>query len=607
MVRRLSRFHGFLIVSAALVAVVVVAAGLLVGAFFERYVLAREEAQTAAIVKNQAQQHLTARHFEAASDPAAQQDFRAFLEGLPGVFRIKAYNRTRRIVWSNEPRLIGQTFPDNPHLLAALRGRVTTVLETPKRAEHIFERDRGYIAEAYVPVVFPGTSEAAGVIETYKDMTAVLQDLWWTRRLVWSVAGGMGLFLYAALAFVVWRASASEEQAIRRLERHNEDLEAQVAERTRQLVQTEKLAAMGTLLAGVAHELNNPLSVVMGQAAILKDTAADDRVRERAGKIAEGADRCARILKNFLALARQRDPERQKTALNRVVEEALELIAYPLRVDSVEVTKRLEGALPEIWADRHELGQVIVNLLSNAHHAMRSSSPPRRLSVTTGWDGEKSRAFVEVADSGPGIPAGLRSRIFEPFYTTKPPGEGTGLGLYLCHRIVAGHGGSVAVVDGQGPGATFRIELPLGAPPEVVTTGPSERTAERERAGAILVVDDEPGIVEMLREVFSSDGHAVETAKDGLEALDRLAGRSFDAILVDLKMPGLDGPGLYREALRRDPAAARRMVFMTGDDMGEQSRNFLEELGARALSKPFDLAAVRRAVAGVMATREATR
>ncbi|MBI2879161.1 MAG: hypothetical protein HYY19_05515, partial [Candidatus Rokubacteria bacterium] len=222
--RRLSRFHGFLLVSAVLIGAVVLAAGFLVGAFFERYVLAQEEARTAEIVQNQAQQHLTARHFEAASDPAAQPGFQAFLEGLPGVFRIKVFDPSGRIIWSNEPRLIGLVFPDNAYLLSALRGRVTTVLEEPKRSEHVYERGRQYIAEAYVPVVFPGASGAAGVIETYKDMTAIMLDLRRTTRLVWTVAGAMGLFLYGALALVVWRASASEKRAIRRIERQNEEL-----------------------------------------------------------------------------------------------------------------------------------------------------------------------------------------------------------------------------------------------------------------------------------------------------------------------------------------------------------------------------------------------
>ena len=223
MMSRFGRFHLFLLVSATLVGVVVVIAGLLVGRFFERYVLAQEEAQTAEIVQNQARQHLTRRDLETVGSAKAE-NFQAFLEGLPGVFRIKAFDRVGRIVWSNEPRLIGQIFPDNPYLIAALRGTVTTVLEAPERAEHVYEQDRGHIAEAYVPIVLAGDPQPIGVVETYKDTTGVVRDIRRTQRTIWAVGGGMGLLLWAALAAVVWKASVNEYRAIRRLAEQNHEL-----------------------------------------------------------------------------------------------------------------------------------------------------------------------------------------------------------------------------------------------------------------------------------------------------------------------------------------------------------------------------------------------
>ena len=227
-VRRVNRFHGFLIVSAALVGGVVVLAGVLVGSFFERYVLAQEEAQTAAMVQNQARQHLSARDFDPlAAGPSAS--FPVFLEGLPGVFRIKVFDVTGRIIWSNEPRLIGLAFPDSPYLRAALGGRVTMVLEAPKRAEHVFEQGRGYIAEAYVPIAVAGSAEVGGVIETYKDMTAVVGGIRSTQRRIWAVGGSMGLFLYCALAFVVWKASVNELRAITAIREAHERLAAILA------------------------------------------------------------------------------------------------------------------------------------------------------------------------------------------------------------------------------------------------------------------------------------------------------------------------------------------------------------------------------------------
>lgn len=223
---RPGRFQGFLLLSAVLITVVVVTAGVIVGTFFERHVRAQEEARTAEMVRSQARQHLTARDFSlTAGDPAERnRNFRVFLEGLPGVFRIKAYDTTGRIVWSNEPRLIGMSFPEDTYLQSALSGRVTTVLGTPSRPEHVFEQNHQYLAEAYVPVRFQGSVGVVGVLETYKDMTATVMDIQHTQRIIWAVAGGIGLFLYGALGLLAWNASIGERLAIGRLERQNREL-----------------------------------------------------------------------------------------------------------------------------------------------------------------------------------------------------------------------------------------------------------------------------------------------------------------------------------------------------------------------------------------------
>ncbi|MDO8478685.1 MAG: PAS domain-containing protein [Candidatus Rokubacteria bacterium] len=223
---RPGRFQGFLLLSAVLIAAVGITAGVIVGAFFERHLLGEEETRTAEIVRSQARQHLSARDLNlVAGDPAERdRNFRVFLEGLPGVFRIKAYDTTGRIVWSNESRLIGMSFPDDTFLQNALSGRVTTVLGTPSREEHVFERSHRYIAEAYVPVEFQGSAGVAGVLETYKDMTATMMDVQRTQRIIWAVAGGIGLFLYGALGLLAWNSSAGERRAISRLERQNREL-----------------------------------------------------------------------------------------------------------------------------------------------------------------------------------------------------------------------------------------------------------------------------------------------------------------------------------------------------------------------------------------------
>ena len=223
---RLGRFPGFLLLSAVLITAVVVTAGVVAGIFFKHYVLTHGEALTAQFVQRQARQHLTARDFDqgAGGAPTRQKNFEKLMEELPGVFRLKAYDPTGRIVWSNESRLIGMTFPDHISVQSALSGRVTTVLGRPSRSEHVFERTHPYIAEAYVPIELPGSAGVVGVVETYRDMTHTVTEIQRSQNIIWAVAGGMGLFLYAALGLLAWNASAGERRAISRLEEQNREL-----------------------------------------------------------------------------------------------------------------------------------------------------------------------------------------------------------------------------------------------------------------------------------------------------------------------------------------------------------------------------------------------
>jgi PAS domain S-box-containing protein len=369
--------------------------------------------------------------------------------------------------------------------------------------------------------------------------------------------------------------------------------------------QAEKLATMGQLLAGVAHELNNPLTVVQGQAHLLQQEVSDGPLAARVQEITRATERCVRIVRNFLALARQHHMERSPTHLNQVIEEAVDLLAYQLRVDAVEVQVYLDDDLPPLWADADQIYQVVVNLVSNAHQAMRETPALRRLTLTTRYDPVGNRVALEVADTGPGIPPEIQAHIFEPFFTTKPQGVGTGLGLSLCQGIIEEHEGSIGVDSQPGHGTVFRIELPVVAPPETVPAPPTAEPHAALQGKTILVVDDEPQIADVLAQALSIDDHHVEIATNGNSALNKLQERAYDLILSDLRMPTLDGPTFYRELVHQDPTYQQRFIFLTGDTLSPETRAFLDHTRVPCLHKPFRLVELLQVVRRTLQTTQA--
>ena len=274
----------------------------------------------------------------------------------------------------------------------------------------------------------------------------------------------------------------------------------------------------------------------------------------------------------------------------------MELLAYELRTDNVEVSLSLAEELPVLWADGHQLHQVLVNILANAHHAMRQSPARRQISISTRSEPARQRLHLEITDSGPGIPTEIRAKIFEPFFTTKPPGQGTGLGLSLCRGILEEHGGGITVVSEPGQGTTFAITLPVVPRPAGTEEPDAAEAPVPVGSKAILVVDDEQELAEVLVEALGRDGHRVEIAPNGVDALRRLEQHAFDLVVSDTKMPVMDGVELFRELERRFPALRRRIIFVTGDVLDADRRQFLESSGAPFLTKPFDLTEVRNVV-----------
>jgi signal transduction histidine kinase/ActR/RegA family two-component response regulator len=392
----------------------------------------------------------------------------------------------------------------------------------------------------------------------------------------------------------------------------------QLEQQREALRQSEKLSAMGSLLAGVAHELNNPLAIAMGRASLLEEKVAAGAdpaaLQDDARRIREASERCGRIVRTFLNMARQRPPSRRAVQVNEVVRAAADMLGYTLRSHGVRVELALAEQMPDVQADVDQIGQVVLNLMVNAQQAMEAPAGTERvLAITTGVEqprpGREPRVWLRVADSGPGVPAELRDKLFEPFFTTKAVGLGTGLGLSVSRGIVREHGGDLVLEqprEGSAaaalPGASFRLSLPISGEKSDDSTGPAplDTAAPAEETRRVLVVDDEPEVAELMREVLEAAGFDVLTAESGAVALELLAEARFDAVVSDVRMPDLDGPALWHRLTAEHPLLARRVLFVSGDTLSDAARQALDGTGAPTLDKPFTSADLLAAVKAVL-------
>ena len=367
-----------------------------------------------------------------------------------------------------------------------------------------------------------------------------------------------------------------------------------------QLMQADKLKALGTLLSGVAHELNNPLSTIRLSIQLVRRTALmDDALTRRMEVMETACVRASRIIQDLLAFARRQPPERRRVDLNQVVHSTLGLQTSQLELNRIRVVTALTP-IPEIWADPHQLQQVLLNLFSNAIHAMKTARGHGVLTVTSEERG--SEVVVAIDDDGPGIPPEHLGRIFDPFFTTKVTGVGTGLGLSLAIGIVESHGGRLYAENLPDSGARFTVHLPVNEPAEAeAPTTPGPRMAAV-AGGDVLVVEDEEPLREALTEVLHGLGHRVVGATTGYEALGRLQERTWDLVMLDLRLPDVDGQAVWERALAPDPRLADRVVFMTGDIMSAETQGFLAEARRPFLLKPFTMDEVGRVVSEVLAT-----
>lgn len=376
----------------------------------------------------------------------------------------------------------------------------------------------------------------------------------------------------------------------KRLDREIKSMEAQLLTVQSQLLQAEKMSAIGLLISGVTHELNNPLSGIMGFAQLLLASEVNPKTRKHLERIHSEAIRSQKIVQNLLSFARRHKPQKTHEDLNRVIDGVLDLRAYQLKVDNVEVVRRFDVRLPKTMLDFHQLQQVILNVVNNSHHAMMEvGDRPRRLVIETRRSGPMLRA--SFTDSGTGIPKDRLESIFDPFFTTKRGGKGTGLGLSVSRAIIKDHQGSVTADSVVGEGTTIHIDLPLVGEQRGNDT-PEDETKEASGPPLslrLLVVDDEMILVELLTEFLKMNGHQVDEARNGQTALKLAIANDYDVILSDLKMPGLDGQGFYERLLKIKPAMARRFIFTTGDLANPKTQAFFQASGCPYLSKPFRL------------------
>ena len=379
------------------------------------------------------------------------------------------------------------------------------------------------------------------------------------------------------------------EERTSELSEANKKLEQSLAElkaAQEHLIQSEKLSALGELIAGVAHELNNPLTTIVGFAELLTKTAPlGNGTKGQLEKISGAAFRCHQIVRSLLSFARKQKPEKAYIDINALCEGVLTLLAYQLKVSNIALEKRFAEKLPRTMADPHQLQQVFINITTNAYHAMSSSRGRGKLVVET----KQSDGTLHIAfrDNGPGILPEHQRKIFDPFFTTKE--HGTGLGLSLSYGIIKEHEGKISLESVPGAGTTFLIELPIIAQPSQ-TGQPPPQGPESAAKRRILVVDDEENNLRLLLAIIRHLGHQADGVSSGQEALEKIAKQDYDVLISDIKMPNVDGQRLYQQVRTLRPELAHQIIFTSGDIVSGETQAFLDRVQCPFVMKPFRIA-----------------
>jgi PAS domain S-box-containing protein len=363
------------------------------------------------------------------------------------------------------------------------------------------------------------------------------------------------------------------------------------------LFHIQRMVTLGQLVSGVAHELSNPLTSILGYAQLLRRRRQTTQGGEDVERILQEAERASRIAKGLLQFGRGGKPERTAVVLNEVVRSVLTLRAGDLALEEIEIHLELDPDLPPVLGDAAQLQQVLLNLLVNSEQAIRQGQGRGSIRLRT-YRASGDRLAVEVIDDGPGIPPEALPRIFDPFFTTKPAGIGTGLGLSIAYGIVHDHGGKIAVESRPGRGAALTVELPVAPAPSLAVGSLSRQKAKAQPptgrlpgtpvcSERILVIEDEPAVASLIADVLAEEGHSAEVVLDSRKGMALIGKKSYGLVLCDLRMPHLSGRSLFQDLQRRKHPLCRRFVFVTGDALSPNTAEFLKTSGVPYLAKPF--------------------
>lgn len=361
-----------------------------------------------------------------------------------------------------------------------------------------------------------------------------------------------------------------------------------------QIRESSRLISLGTLAAGMAHEVNNPLTVVVGYCQMLLKGDIPEVYKPRVQTIFTEALRAGKIINNLMRFARKTEIERMYVNLNPILLCALELKSLDFKINNIVWEDELSPNLPWTLADEQQLLQVFVNVLSNAEQACQGLNGGGKLILRTSRVQDKIR--ISISDNGPGIPPENLKKIFEPFFTTKETGKGTGLGLSICHGIIHQHAGEIWAESELGRGTTFHLELPvLGQLEE--ENEPTEKTLQiSEKRVHILIVDDEPLLRNVVADYLRGQRFIVDQASGGEEGWQKLESAEYDCILLDLKMPGMNGQELFKLIVEYSARLANKVIFLTGDSGGLEAQDFIAKVRNTVLNKPFNLEELHREV-----------